>query len=190
MPNTKDPFEVIDDTAANELIVQQITPVNFATSYDPSVTIKEALDSMNIYDQVTINTQRHREELAKKVLTEAMHADLDETDSELLQAKLAIVNAARSVLNDIDKAAKDHVSTKLKKKDTENAAAANINMAAFLAKIQTTAGTMNTSGSIVLQSEQEIEAALEKKFDDDGVIVLDTELEMGDNQIPATKTEE
>ena len=49
---------------------------------------------------------------------------------------------------------------------------------------------MNTSGSIVLQSEQEIEAALEKKFDDDGVIVLDTELEMGDNQIPATKTEE
>lgn len=91
-----------------------------------------------------------------------MTANLDEGDPEALDVNLHIMMEARSILNDLDKAAKDNVAVKLKKKDTENAEASNINMAEFLSKIKIADISQMDSGTIVAQSPSDISAELDR----------------------------
>lgn len=97
-----------------------------------------------------------------------------------------VSDTAKNLLNDLDKAAKDHVTVKLKQKDTETNAAAGINIAEFLTKIKM---TDNISGGTVVQTKDQIEKALDKQFEERGTVVLDTELEMGGNMLPKEQKE-
>lgn len=185
MADNTDPFLVIDGNPAvnDNNTAQVITNVEYPTAYSPSVQINSILESMNVYDKNHINTQIMREKLAAKLMNAAMNADLDEPDAEVKDVNLHLVMEARSILNDLDKAAKDNVAVKLKKKDTENAEASNINMAEFLAKIKLTDIKQFDTGTVV-QSADEISRSLDMLAEKDKIEILDTEMETEGTMLP------
>lgn len=185
MADNTDPFLVIDgNPAVNDNNTAQVnTNVEYPTAYSPSVQINSILESMNVYDKNHINTQIMREKLAAKLMDAAMNADLDEPDAEVKDVNLHLLMEARSILNDLDKAAKDNVAVKLKKKDTENAEASNINMAEFLAKIKLTDIKQFDTGTVV-QSADEISRSLDMLAEKDKIEILDTEMETEGMMLP------
>ena len=185
MADNTDPFLVIDgNPAVNDNNTAQVnTNVEYPTAYSPSVQINSILESMNVYDKNHINTQIMREKLAAKLMNAAMNADLDEPDAEVKDVNLHLLMEARSILNDLDKAAKDNVAVKLKKKDTENAEASNINMAEFLAKIKLTDIKQFDTGTVV-QSADEISRSLDMLVEKDKIEILDTEMETEGTMLP------
>lgn len=185
MADNTDPFLVIDgNPAVNDNNTAQVnTNVEYPTAYSPSVQINSILESMNVYDKNHINTQIMREKLAAKLMNAAMNADLDEPDAEVKDVNLHLLMEARSILNDLDKAAKDNVAVKLKKKDTENAEASNINMAEFLAKIKLTDIKQFDAGTVV-QSADEISRSLDMLAEKDKIEILDTEMETEGTMLP------
>ncbi len=185
MADNTDPFLVIDGNPAvnDNNTAQVITNVEYPTAYSPSVQINSILESMNVYDKNHINTQIMREKLAAKLMNAAMNADLDEPDAEVKDVNLHLLIEARSILNDLDKAAKDNVAVKLKKKDTENAEASNINMAEFLAKIKLTDIKQFDTGTVV-QSADEISRSLDMLAEKDKIEILDTEMETEGTMLP------
>jgi len=185
MADNTDPFLVIDGNPAvnDNNTAQVITNVEYPTAYSPSVQINSILESMNVYDKNHINTQIMREKLAAKLMDAAMNADLDEPDAEVKDVNLHLLMEARSILNDLDKAAKDNVAVKLKKKDTENAEASNINMAEFLAKIKLTDIKQFDTGTVV-QSADEISRSLDMLAEKDKIEILDTEMETEGMMLP------
>lgn len=185
MADNTDPFLVIDgNPAVNDNNTAQVnTNVEYPTAYSPSVQINSILESMNVYDKNHINTQIMREKLAAKLMNAAMNADLDEPDAEVKDVNLHLLMEARSILNDLDKAAKDNVAVKLKKKDTENAEASNINMAEFLAKIKLTDIKQFDTGTVV-QSADEISRSLDMLAEKDKIEILDTEMETEGTMLP------
>lgn len=185
MADNTDPFLVIDGNPAvnDSNTAQVITNVEYPTAYSPSVQINSILESMNVYDKNHINTQIMREKLAAKLMDAAMNADLDEPDAEVKDVNLHLLMEARSILNDLDKAAKDNVAVKLKKKDTENAEASNINMAEFLAKIKLTDIKQFDTGTVV-QSADEISRSLDMLAEKDKIEILDTEMETEGTMLP------
>lgn len=185
MADNTDPFLVIDgNPAVNDNNTAQVNAnVDYPTAYSPSVQINSILESMNVYDKNHINTQIMREKLAAKLMNAAMNADLDEPDAEVKDVNLHLLMEARSILNDLDKAAKDNVAVKLKKKDTENAEASNINMAEFLAKIKLTDIKQFDTGTVV-QSADEISRSLDMLAEKDKIEILDTEMETEGMMLP------
>lgn len=184
MAESRDPFNNVSGLVVSDTSTKN-TDVEYSTAYDPNLKINSIIESMNVYDRNHINTQIMREKLANKLMNAAMTANLDEGDPEALDVNLHIMMEARSILNDLDKAAKDNVAVKLKKKDTENAEASNINMAEFLSKIKIADISQMDNGTIVAQSPSDISAELDRLEKEKGVVILDTELEEGNNMLPA-----
>lgn len=184
MAESRDPFNNVSGLVVSDTSTKN-TNVEYSTAYDPNLKINSIIESMNVYDRNHINTQIMREKLANKLMNAAMTANLDEGDPEALDVNLHIMMEARSILNDLDKAAKDNVAVKLKKKDTENAEASNINMAEFLSKIKIADISQMGNGTIVAQSPSDISAELDRLEKERGVVILDTELEEGNNMLPA-----
>lgn len=184
MAESRDPFNNVSGLVVSDTSTKN-TSVEYSTAYDPNLKINSIIESMNVYDRNHINTQIMREKLANKLMNAAMTTNLDEGDPEALDVNLHIMMEARSILNDLDKAAKDNVAVKLKKKDTENAEASNINMAEFLSKIKIADISQMGNGTIVAQSPSDISAELDRLEKERGVVILDTELEEGNNMLPA-----
>ncbi len=184
MAESRDPFNNVSGLVVSDTSTKN-TNVEYSTAYDPNLKINSIVESMNVYDRNHVNTQIMREKLANKLMNAAMTANLDEGDPEALDVNLHIMMEARSILNDLDKAAKDNVAVKLKKKDTENAEASNINMAEFLSKIKIADISQMGNGTIVAQSPSDISAELDRLEKERGVVILDTELEEGNNMLPA-----
>lgn len=184
MAESRDPFNNVSGLVVSDTSTKN-TNVEYSTAYDPNLKINSIIESMNVYDRNHVNTQIMREKLANKLMNAAMTANLDEGDPEALDVNLHIMMEARSILNDLDKAAKDNVAVKLKKKDTENAEASNINMAEFLSKIKIADISQMGNGTIVTQSPSDISAELDRLEKEKGVVILDTELEEGNNMLPA-----
>ena len=175
----EDPFAGLEVDTTTES--KPHAAVDYKKVYTPDTKIKDILDSMGVYDRNVINTQRAREALAAKLVEIASDIDLNEHNAEMFQAKLEAINTAKNLLNDLDKAAKDHVTVKLKQKDTETNATAGINIAEFLTKIKM---TDNMNSGTAVQTKEQIEKALDQQFEDRGTVVLDSELEMGGNMLP------
>lgn len=182
MTESTDPFNNVSGLEINESEIKS-TNVEYPTAYSPNIQINNILESMNVYDRNHINTQIMREKLANKLINAAMTTNLDEGDPEALDVNLHIMMEARSILNDLDKAAKDNVAIKLKKKDTENAEASNINMAEFLSKIKLSDVKQFDQGTMV-QTAEEISKNIDKIEKDAGIVILETELETGGNMLP------
>lgn len=182
MSESKDPFNSTGGLMISE-IESKSPNVEYPTAYSQDIKINSILESMDTYDRNHINTQIMREKLANKLMNAAMTANLDEGDPEALDVNLHIMMEARSILNDLDKAAKDNVAVKLKKKDTENAEASNINMAAFLSKIKVSDMGQFDNGTIV-QTAEEINANLDRLEKDNNINIMDTELETSGNMLP------
>lgn len=161
---------------------------NYQPIYSPETKIKEITDSMEMYDRTVLNTQKAREELAKHVGKYALQSELNSPDTDYVSSQTSVVLTYASILRDIEKSAKDHVATKLKKKDTETNAAA-VDIAGFLSRIQTNFEPTE-KGSIVVPDD-EINRILDEQQQKDGsLVVLDTELEQGNTQLPQPPVED
>lgn len=150
--------------------------------------ISSLIDSMANYDSITIQTQDIRQQLVTKLLPEIVKADLSVTkltDPELYAAQSKMLSEMRGLLTDMDTAARNHTSIKLKKTETEINANIAFSAADFLSQIKLNQGNIFDTGSHVAQSKEEIDALIEKQFEDNGSIVLDSELESGELQLPS-----
>lgn len=189
MADQKDDDANFQIDGLDTIVPKQSVKVEYTPVYSPETNIKDIVKSMDTFDRATVNTQRMREMLADKLMNTAMNLDLsDITDADTSAAMTGIVNAARSVLNDIDKSAKDHVSTKLKQKDTETSAAA-VDIASFLSKVKTTFEPTE-SGNVTVPTKADVDKILDEKMKEDGTVILDTELELGGGMLPQKKSEE
>lgn len=189
MADQKDDDTNFQIDGLDTIVPKQSVKVEYTPVYSPETNIKDIVKSMDTFDRATVNTQRMREMLADKLMNTAMNLDLsDITDADTSAAMTGIVNAARSVLNDIDKSAKDHVSTKLKQKDTETSAAA-VDIASFLSKVKTTFEPTE-SGNVTVPTKADVDKILDEKMKEDGTVILDTELELGGGMLPQKKSEE
>lgn len=187
MEKENDPFNNVNGLEINESEIK-LTNMEYPTAYSPNIQINNILESMNVYDKNHINTQIMREKLANKLINAAMTTNLEEGDPEALDVNLHIMMEARSILNDLDKASKDNVAIKLKKKDTENAEASNINMAEFLSKIKLSDMKQFDQGTMV-QTPDEISRNIDKIEKDAGIVILETELETCGNMLPSKPEE-
>jgi hypothetical protein len=187
MEKENDPFNNVNGLEINESEIK-LTNMEYPTAYSPNIQINNILESMNVYDKNHINTQIMREKLANKLINAAMTTNLEEGDPEALDVNLHIMMEARSILNDLDKASKDNVAIKLKKKDTENAEASNINMAEFLSKIKLSDMKQFDQGTMV-QTPDEISRSIDKIEKDAGIVILETELETCGNMLPSKPEE-
>ena len=189
MADQKDDDTNFQIDGLDTIVPKQSVKVEYTPVYSPETNIKDIVKSMDTFDRATVNTQRMREMLADKLMNTAMNLDLsDITDADTSAAMTGIVNAARSVLNDIDKSAKDHVNTKLKQKDTETSAAA-VDIASFLSKVKTTFEPTE-SGNVTVPTKADVDKILDEKMKEDGTVILDTELELGGGMLPQKKSEE
>jgi hypothetical protein len=187
MEKENDPFNNVNGLEITESEIK-LTNMEYPTAYSPNIQINNILESMNVYDKNHINTQIMREKLANKLINAAMTTNLEEGDPEALDVNLHIMMEARSILNDLDKASKDNVAIKLKKKDTENAEASNINMAEFLSKIKLSDMKQFDQGTMV-QTPDEISRSIDKIEKDAGIVILETELETCGNMLPSKPEE-
>ena len=182
MTNENDPFNEFDVNIPQP--VKRIELEELIAPYKRGDNISSLDSSMNKYDENTVNTQIVRQQLLNKILPDVLNMDLSETaetDPDLFAAKSKLIAEARSLLNDMDSVSNKHVNTKLKQKDSETQASIVFNAADLLNKIKL--GALVTDGSVVTDKDT-VDEIIEKKFEETGSVILDTELEMGGNMLP------
>lgn len=191
--STDDPFAEFDNLEPVNTSVEN-TPVassNFIEVYSKDDHVNSLQEAMDKYDANLVNTQVIRQKLVDKLLPNVMHMDLGaaaESDPDLFTAQSKMIAETRNILNDMDYAANCHASLKLKHKSTEAQAEVAFNAAELLSKIKL--NLTNDTGSVVVQDEAVIEAAIQKKFDEGNMVIPETELEEGDNMLPRPEENE
>ena len=161
----------------------------FCKSYNDTTNIESLADSMKQYDKNVINIQITRQKLANKLMSAVMGMDLsvdEHADPDTVIAKSKILAEARGLLNDLDSSAKNHTATKLKYKDSETQANAVFNAADLLSKIKI---SIDQDMKAAPTSTTEIEAGIEKQFENKNCTILETELETGGNKLPHGKAD-
>lgn len=186
---SNDPFAKFDPLSQT---TQQQRPSDrvieeFCKSYNENTNIESLADSMKQYDRNVVNIQITRQKLANKLMDAVMSMDLtvnEHADPDTVIAKSKILAEARGLLNDLDSSAKSHTATKLKYKDSETQANAVFNAADLLSKIKI---SIDQEMTHTPASSADIEAGIEKQFEDKKCTILETELETGDNKLPHGK---
>lgn len=182
-----DPFAELD---LGEPVIQEKT-----IRVDPEIIaqvdaqVKHELNtlqgSLDNYDATTATTADVRRTLMNKLMPSVMKLDLDVTkgtDPEIYAAQTKLLGEMRQLLNDMDSSAQKHVAVKLKKKDSEVQEANAINAAELFKHIKLGSTIMDIN--IPNLTEDVVNDAIKKQFDDNGCIVLDTELIENDSQLP------
>ena len=146
--------------------------------------------SMFEYDHATNEAQELRRALVAKLMPAVMKLDLNvdaSSDPDLVASQSRVIEQARQLLNDIDSSAKNHVNVKLKKSDIENNHQSNMEIAKLLQKIKIDVMNPNDPNRPLVQSEEELNELLDKKCEENGCVVLDTELGMEDRHLPTNE---
>lgn len=191
--STDDPFAEFDNLEPVNTSVEN-TPVassNFIEVYSKDDHVNSLQEAMDKYDANLVNTQVIRQRLVDKLLPDVMAMDLGAaaaSDPDLFTAQSKMIAETRNILNDMDYAANNHASLKLKHKSTEAQAEVAFNAAELLSKIKL--NLTNDTGSVVVQDEAVIEAAIQKKFDEGNMVIPETELEEGANMLPRPEENE
>ena len=175
------------------------TPADVVASQEPTMESVQASlqtlnDSMLHFDDTTRSTQEIRRALVNKFLPDVMNLDMRVdrgTDPDLYQSQARFISEMRQLLNDLDSTAKNHVNVKLKRTDMEQQHANSIDPAAILAAIKLNQPLqVNVTATVPQPSKEEITEKLEKQMQAAGDQILDTELEIGGNQLPVEENEE
>ena len=193
MSTTDDPFAEFDNLEPVNTSVENTPEAssNFIEVYSKDDHVNSLQEAMDKYDANLVNTQVIRQKLVDKLLPNVMHMDLGaaaESDPDLFTAQSKMIAETRNILNDMDYAANNHAALKLKHKSTEAQAEVAFNAAELLSKIKL--NLTNDTGSVVVQDEAVIEAAIQKKFDDGNMVIPETELEEGVNMLPRPEENE
>lgn len=175
------------------------TPADVVASQEPTMESVQASlqtlnDSMLHFDDTTRSTQEIRRALVNKFLPDVMNLDMRVdrgTDPDLYQGQARFISEMRQLLNDLDSTAKNHVNVKLKRTDMEQQHANSIDPAAILAAIKLNQPLqVNVTATVPQPSKEEITEKLEKQMQAAGDQILDTELEIGGNQLPVEENDE
>lgn len=175
------------------------TPADVVASQEPTMESVQASlqtlnDSMLHFDDTTRSTQEIRRALVNKFLPDVMNLDMRVdrgTDPDLYQGQARFISEMRQLLNDLDSTAKNHVNVKLKRTDMEQQHANSIDPAAILAAIKLNQPLqVNVTTTVPQPSKEEITEKLEKQMQVAGDQILDTELEIGGNQLPVEENDE
>ena len=175
------------------------TPADVVASQEPTMESVQASlqtlnDSMLHFDDTTRSTQEIRRALVNKFLPDVMNLDMRVdrgTDPDLYQGQARFISEMRQLLNDLDSTAKNHVNVKLKRTDMEQQHANSIDPAAILAAIKLNQPLqVNVTTTVPQPSKEEIAEKLEKQMQAAGDQILDTELEIGGNQLPVEENDE
>lgn len=165
-----------------EAITPEIIPSEEAVN-DNLVSLQESMSNL---DATTSMTRSARNQLMTKLLPTVLNLDMevtDRTDPELYESKARLVSEMRGLLNDMDSSARNHTNMKLKHKDAETNATNALNVAEFMAKIRPTPELLRSLNQSA-QNDQDIDAQLEKRFEEANLTILDTELMTGQTQLP------
>ena len=170
-----------------ETVTPEIIPSEEAVR-ENLISLQESMQNM---DSVSIQTQSARNQILVKILPEVLAMDLtinDRTDAELYESKARLISETRGLLNDMDTSSRNQVNIKLKQKDIETSATAQLNVADFLSKIKPGEISLHSLSSGEVLSDQEIDAKLAERFSASSQQILDTELETGQTQLPESRT--
>lgn len=149
-------------------------------------------DTMRNFDNTTHTTMTLRRALINKFLPEALNLDMQvtkATDPDMYQGQARFLSEVRQLLNDMDSTTKGHVQTKLKRVDLDQQRDNKIDPAALLAAIKLTQ-PLEINLNVVQPSHEEIDSKLEQRLAETGDSILDTELEMGGNNLPVEADEQ
>lgn len=127
-------------------------------------------------------------ELGAKLSTMDFTVD-EKSDPDLVQAKARLLSEFRQLMNDHDSNKVTRVKILSKQKDLEDANRARISAVDILCQISLNQ-KRETPMDVPNKNIEEVEAQIDKVLKDQGCIVLDTELEMGGNQLPEKKEED
>lgn len=154
---------------------------------DVEKSITTLADSMQAYDNTTLETQELRRALVNKIMPAILKIDLnidDSTDPDLFASTSRFIEQGRQLLNDLDSAAKNQVNIKLKKTDLEQQKQSNLEIAKLLQQVKLDSWKANDPNTPLVQNEAELAEALEHKCTEAGCVVLDTELDKEDRRLP------
>lgn len=168
------------------------TPISTQDLVKEHTQLSTLNESMDAYDELTSTTQTLRRVMLDKFLPDALNLDMSvnaNTDALMYKSQAAFVAEVRQLLNDVDASAKNHVSIKLKRVDLEQQQANHIDPAELLKAIKLTR-PIQVNITSPQPSVEEIETKLEERLAAAGGEILDTELELGGNQLPVQTTEE
>ena len=101
-------------------------------------------------------------------------------------ARTSILSEYRSLLNDMESSDKNLLNSRIKLKDIETAKNNGITAAEFFAQLKLHGQGQNASGTVVVEqpSQAEIESKLNKILDEGNLVISDSELTIGGNQLP------
>lgn len=155
-------------------------------------SVQSLTESMLTYDYTVASTQELRQSLINKIVPAALELDLKVdpgTDPDVYASQVRLIEQARQLLNDREKSAKDHVTTKLKKSDLDQQKQSNLEVAKLLQQIKLDSWAVQDPNRPLVQTEEELAEALDQKCAEKGCTVLDTELTKGEGMLP-TKAED
>ena len=168
--------EEIQETSANEPTAESIDQA-----------VASLTETMRNYDYTVTSTQELRQSLINKIVPAALELDLKVdmgTDPDVYASQVRLIEQARQLLNDREKSAKDHVTTKLKKSDLDQQKQSNLEIAKLLQQIKLDSWSVQDPNKPLVQTEEELAAALDQKCAEKGCKVLDTELAKGEGMLP------
>ncbi len=152
----------------------------------------DLIQMMEKYDVSVEQMNEMRNGLIAKLYPEIMKMDLSvtkATDADMYASQTKAIAELRGLLSDVEGSYNRSVNTKVKLKEVENTANIAFSAAEFLSKIKLT-DKDNTPGSPCLQSKEEVDALIEKQFEDSGSVILDSELEDSRIQLPSHNEDE
>lgn len=136
-------------------------------------------------------TQSRRQKLIAKMEDAIDKMDMSVTntsDPDLVQSQARVLEQYRQMLNDVEASERNLINTKLKKKDSDISSTQAGQLSEFLKSIKFSNGVPMQDRPVL--SVEEMNKLIDSQFEERGCVVVETELEATDRQLPKKKEEE
>lgn len=143
------------------------------------------------YETRAETVQTRRQKLIAKMEAAVDKMDLEITnksDPDLVMSQARVLEQYRQMLNDVEASERNLIATKLKKKDSETTSLQAGQLAEFLKSIKFSNGVPMEERPKM--TAEELNKLMEKQFEERGCVVVETELEANDRQLPTKKVSE
>lgn len=143
------------------------------------------------YETRAETVQTRRQKLIAKMEAAVDKMDLEITnksDPDLVMSQARVLEQYRQMLNDVEASERNLITTKLKKKDSETTSLQAGQLAEFLKSIKFSNGVPMEERPKM--TAEELNKLMEKQFEERGCVVVETELEANDRQLPTKKVSE
>lgn len=136
-------------------------------------------------------TQSRRQKLIAKMEDAIDKMDMvinNNSDPDMVQSQARVLEQYRQMLNDVEASERNLINTKLKKKDSDISSTQAGQLSEFLKTIKFSNGVPMQDRPVL--SAEEMNKLIDSQFEERGCVVVESELEDTDRQLPKKKTEE